>query len=175
MTEFYLADLAGKMALMPLPYVKEDPRRLRTTTGGGTMLALTRQSEGAPEQAWTVVQHIYFDIPTLRAQFQETRILPPFKGAWQGPGHPDYIGLDEPLAFWSGQPIGRMFAHLADAIPTRHGNPFLPLARDKTAEVIAAAATYYRQHGRRGFEVFVRHRLRRAAAYIELQMRRNPF
>ncbi len=175
LTELYLQDVAGKMALMPLPYFPDDARRQRTTTGGGTMLGITIQPGRSPAQAWAVAQHIYFDLPSLKKQFQETRILPPLKDAWHGPDHAAYIGLDEPIAFWSGQPIGRMFADLADAIPQRHGSPFLQLAKGKAGAVVAAAAAYYRQHGREGFEAFVRTRLQQAAAEIELQMRRNPF
>ena len=158
--------LAGKMALMPLPSV--GPGSRRTSTWGGTMLGITRASRNK-DLAWQLACHLYTDPEQLAARFRETNILPPFRDAWTQPA------FSEPRPYWSGQPIGALFAALADDIPPQYTSPFIELAKGKLGAVVAACAAYYNSRGEDGFETFVRERLKAAAADVRRQMTRNPF
>jgi len=185
--EFNAPDLAGRLALMPLPIWPDDPRQRRTSTQGGTMLGLTRRPDATRstddaeraataerehrrlEQTWQTAQMLYFNVDLLAKQFRETNIIPPFKDAWR---HPVF---QERRDYWSGQRIGRLYTELAEELPTRNGSPFLELAKAKVGAAIASSAAYYREHGDRGFDAFAEQRLKAAADEVRLQMKRNPF
>ena len=156
----------GKMALMPLPAVASGGRR--TSTWGGTMLGITKACPN-PELAWQVAEHMYFDKAELAVRFRETNILPPLKDAWEHPA------FDEERAYWSGQPLGRLYANLADEVPPQYASPLVEIAKSKMSGVISACAVYYRENGEAGFEDFARTRLAEAAAEVRRYMRRNPY
>ena len=156
----------GKMALMPLPAVASGGRR--TSTWGGTMLGITKACPN-PELAWQVAEHMYFDKAELAVRFRETNILPPLKDAWEHPA------FDEERAYWSGQPLGRLYANLADEVPPQYASPLVETAKSKMSGVISACAVYYRENGEAGFEDFARTRLAEAAAEVRRYMRRNPY
>jgi len=161
-----VARLAGKMALMPLPAFEEGGRR--TSTRGGTMLAITKKCKNK-KLAWDLAEYLYFDVEDLAVRFRETNILPPLKDAWS---HPVY---NEPRAYWSNQPIGAMYAELARDVPAQYSSPFVRLTKSKMRGVMSACVTYYNGHGEDGFDEFIRRRLAETAAYIRRQMSRNPF
>ena len=156
----------GKMALMPLPAAVPGGRR--TSTWGGTMLGITKACPN-PELAWQVAEHMYFDKAELAVRFRETNILPPLKDAWEDPA------FDEERAYWSGQPLGRLYANLADEVPPQYASPLVEIAKSKMSGVISACAVYYRENGEAGFEDFARTRLAEAAAEVRRYMRRNPY
>ena len=156
----------GKMALMPLPAAVPGGRR--TSTWGGTMLGITKACPN-PELAWQVAEHMYFDKAELAVRFRETNILPPLKDAWEDPA------FDEARAYWSGQPLGRLYANLADEVPPQYASPLVETAKSKMSGVISACAVYYRENGEAGFEDFARTRLAEAAAEVRRYMRRNPY
>ena len=156
----------GKMALMPLPAVASGGRR--TSTWGGTMLGITKACPN-PELAWQVAEHMYFDKAELAVRFRETNILPPLKDAWEHPA------FDEERAYWSGQPLGRLYANLADEVPPQYASPLVETAKSKMSGVISACAVYYRENGEAGFEDFALTRLAEAAAEVRRYMRRNPY
>jgi len=156
----------GKMALMPLPAAVPGGRR--TSTWGGTMLGITKACPN-PELAWQVAEHMYFDKAELAVRFRETNILPPLKDAWEDPA------FDEERAYWSGQPLGRLYANLADEVPPQYASPLVETAKSKMSGVISACAVYYRENGEAGFEDFARTRLAEAAAEVRRYMRRNPY
>ena len=156
----------GKMALMPLPAAVPGGRR--TSTWGGTMLGITKACPN-PELAWQVAEHMYFDKAELAVRFRETNILPPLKDAWEDPA------FDEERAYWSGQPLGRLYANLADEVPPQYASPLVETAKSKMSGVISACAVYYREDGEAGFEDFARTRLAEAAAEVRRYMRRNPY
>ena len=165
-TEMETPQMAGKMALMPLPAF--EPGGRRTSTWGGTMLAITKNCK-SPDRAWELAQYLYFDKENLGDRFRQTNILPPYPAAWQEPA------FAEPRPFWSGQPIGSLYAALAKDVPPQYGSPFIELAKNKMGEVLADCNVYYRRHGEEGFEAYVRQRLHEAAGQIRVQMTRNPF
>lgn len=158
--------LHGKMALMPLPAVVPGGRR--TSTWGGTMLGITKACPD-PELAWQVAEHMYFDKAELAVRFRATNILPPLKDAWEHPA------FDEKRPYWSGQPLGRLYADLADDVPPQYASPLVETVKSKMAGVISACAVYYRENGEAGFEDFARKRLASAGDEVRRYMRRNPF
>jgi len=162
-------NLAGKLALMPMPVWPNDPEQRRTSTWGGTMLGLTRQSAGEKQAAWEMAQALYFNIDLLAEQFGKTNIIPPFKDAW------DHPVFHQPRPYWSGQVLGEQFIEVADDVPPRTGHPFLELAKSKVGAVIASCANYYRSYGAEGFDAFAERRLKEAAEDVRQQMQRNPF
>ena len=164
--ETHIGSMHGKMALMPLPAVRKGGRR--TSTWGGTMLGITRKCQNKA-LAYKLAEHLYLNPEDLAARFRELNILPPLKDAWTLPA------FDEPRPYWSGQPIGRLYAELAEDVPPQYTSPFIGLAKGKMGEVVSASAAYYRKHGGEGFEAFVRTRLKEAADYVRTQMKRNPF
>jgi arabinosaccharide transport system substrate-binding protein len=158
--------MAGKMALMPVPAFTRGGRR--TSTWGGTMLGITKHCRNK-ELAWQLALYLYFDRQQLAARYRETNILSPLKTAW------DLPVLREPRPYWSDQPIGKLYAELAEQVPPQYASPFTSLAKEKLGQVISASASYYNSHGEEGFEAFVRVRLKQAADDVRRQMERNPF
>ena len=158
--------VSGKMALMPLP--AWEPGGRRTTTMGGTMLGIPRESNNI-DRALELARHLYFNTDDLAERFKETNIIPPVKDAW---GHPAF---DEPDPYWSNQALGRLFVDLAEDVPPQYASPFVIPAKAKFAEALCACVRYYRVHGDEGFDEFVRKRLKQAADDVRKLMARDPF
>ena len=158
--------MSGQMKLMPLPAWEEGGRR--TSTRGGTMLGITKRSENV-ELAQAAAVHLYADEEQLAERFRETNILPPLKTSWDSPV------FDEPRAYWSGQPIGRLYVELADDVPPQYTSAYTQLAKAKMGQAVTACKAYYEVNGERGFEIFARAELKAAADYVRGQMARNPF
>jgi arabinosaccharide transport system substrate-binding protein len=177
-TETHVESMAGKMALMPLPAFERGGRR--TTTWGGTMLGITRKCRNK-ELAFALAEHLYLNPRDLASRFRDLNILPPLRDAWKLPE------FNEPRPYWSNQPIGRMYAELAEQVPPQYTSPFINLAKTKMGEVVSACATFYnarftshldeeaRKRLEKEFDEFARARLRAAADYVREQMKRNPF
>jgi arabinosaccharide transport system substrate-binding protein len=158
--------LAGKMAIMPLP--AWEPGGRRTSTWGGTMLAITSRCR-QPDMAWELVKHLYTSPEGWDHQWIKTGILPPIREAWTRPA------ITAPNPFWSGQRIGKLFAEMAEEVPAQHTHPFSELAQAKLGEVLSACRGYYEAHGDEGFAEFIDRSLAAAAAEVRKQMARNPF
>jgi arabinosaccharide transport system substrate-binding protein len=158
--------MRGKMALMPLPAVYPGGRR--TSTWGGTMIGITKHCK-YPDLAWELALHLYLNKDDLAQRFRDTNILPPAKDAWD---HPAY---DEPRPYWSNQPLGRLYAQLAPDVPFQYTSPFIGTAKGKLSEALVACVQYYKQNGDKGFEEFVRRRLKQSADEVRRLMRRNPY
>lgn len=164
--EMNLPQLAGKLALMPMPAVTPGGRR--TTVRSGTMLGITADTPD-PELAWELATHLYFDPSHVGPRFEQTNTLPANRDAWDNPA------FSEPRAYWSDQRIGEIYIELADQAPTQYSSPFQEQAAARVGQVIAGACAYYRQHGEAGFEAYVRDSLRDQAKAVRNQIQRNPF
>lgn len=165
-----IPDLEGKMKLMPLPAFPEhiDPTGRRTSTWGGTMVGITRHTQD-PALAKELIERVYLDEALMLTNFRNTNILPPVRDLWA------HEAFDEPNEYWSGQPLGRLYADVADEVPRQYTTPFTQLAKERMGQVISGLSRYYRRHGDEGFEAEVRRRLDAAAANVRREMRRNPF
>ena len=104
----FAPELAGKYRAMPLPAWETGGRR--TSTQGGTMMGLTKQSRH-PELAWELLKFLYFDEAAVANRYRTTHILAPFKAAFSNPV------FSEPDEFLGGQPLGQLFTRLADEVP----------------------------------------------------------
>ncbi|MFH1614333.1 MAG: ABC transporter substrate-binding protein [Planctomycetota bacterium] len=157
--------MAGKFKLMPLPAWTKGARR--TTSWGGTMLGIPKAAN--TDIAWELAMHAYYKPEYLADRFSQTNIIPPLKEAWQ---------LDvfmKPDAYWCNQPIGALFARLADQVPPCYTAPYYAIAYDKLSEAQVVCAQYYREHGEEGFRQFVQKILRDKADYVRRQIERNPY
>ncbi|MDQ3813288.1 MAG: extracellular solute-binding protein [Armatimonadota bacterium] len=158
--------MEGKMALMPLPAVTPGGRR--TSTWGGTMLGITRHCQN-PDLAWKLALHLYLDKEDLGQRFRDTNIIPALRAAWHQPT------FAEKRPYWSNLPLGEMYAALAPQAPYQYTSPFIAKARDKLGEALVDCVQYYKNNGDRGFEPFVRQRLKQSANQVRLLIRRNPY
>ncbi|MGQ9880277.1 MAG: ABC transporter substrate-binding protein [Armatimonadota bacterium] len=158
--------MRGKMALMPLPAVH--PGGIRTSTWGGTMIGITKHCKN-PDLAWEFALHLYLNKEDLAQRFRDTNILPALKEAWN---HPAY---NEPRPYWTNQPLGKMYAQLAPYVPFQYTSPFVATAKGKMSEALVACVQYYKTYGDKGFEEFVRKRLKQSADEVRRLMRRNPY
>lgn len=158
--------MAGKMALMPLPAVAPGGRR--TSTWGGTMLGITRRCR-QPELAWQFALHLYLDKAELAQRFRGTNILPALREAWDQPA------FHEPRPYWSGQPIGELYARLAPQVPFQYTSPFIVTAKTKLGEALVDCVQFYEREGGSDFEPYVRARLKQSADEVRAMIRRNPY
>lgn len=158
--------MSGKWALMPLPAF--EPGGRRTSTLGGTMIGLTKKSQHK-ELALELALHLYYDKETLPERFATTNILPPLKESWS---HPEF---DRRRPYWSNQPIGRLYADLAEQTPPQYTSPFITLAKGKLGEALVACVQYYRHNGPDGFDAFAERVLKAKARYVRRLIERDPF
>lgn len=158
--------LKGKLALMPLP--AWEPGGLRTSTWGGTGLAITKQCK-RPDLAWELAMYLYYDAREAGRRFADTHILPPLRTAWAAPQ------FAAPSPFYSGQALGREYAALAEQVPSENDSPFMYQTRDKLSEAYAGAQQYYAAHGEDGFRQAVRDELKRCADAMRVVIMRNRF
>jgi arabinosaccharide transport system substrate-binding protein len=158
--------MAGKMALMPLPAVA--PGERRTSTWGGTMLGITKHC-AHPDLAWDLARHFYLDKADLAQRFRGTNILPALREAWKEPA------FREPRPYWSGQPLGALYAALAPQVPFQYTSPFITTAKAKLGEALVACVQRYNSRGPDDFEPFVRARLHQSADEVRRLIGRNPY
>lgn len=158
--------MSGNMALMPLPALK--PGGLRTSTWGGTMLGIAKKTQH-PDLAWELAQHLYLDKPELAQRFQDTNIIPCLKEAWNQPA------FEAKRPYWSGQPLGALYANLAPQVPPQYSSPYVGTAKAKFGEALVSCVQYYNANGEAGFEEFARKRLKQSADEVRNLSARNPF
>ncbi len=158
--------MSGKLGLMPLPAWEEGGRR--TSTWGGTGLAITRQCK-QPELAWKLAMHLYYDAAQLGPRYKDTYILPPLKKAWNEPE----FDLREP--YYGNIAMGRTFAGLAEQAPEEASSPYIAQAAARVSEVYSNAREYYRTQGEEGLLDFIRADLGRTADRVRLLIDRNQF
>jgi arabinosaccharide transport system substrate-binding protein len=161
-----VASLSGKLALMPLP--AWEPGGRRTSTWGGTGLAITKQCRDV-ELAWELAMYLYYQPEQLGPRFAITNILPPLKTAWELPQ------FSEPRPFYSGIRLGRAYAELALQVPAENDNPYTMKARDKFSEAFTNASIHYAEHGEDGLREYVRAELHRSADRLREAMSRSVF
>jgi arabinosaccharide transport system substrate-binding protein len=156
--------VSGKMKLMPLP--AWEPGGRRTSVWGGSGLAITKRGKD-PELAWQFARQLYFDRAELGKRFADTSILPALKDAWALPE------FSQPSTYYSGQPVGTLYANLASEVPSLWMNTNTPIANNKLSEAFLKAVDYYRLNGDNGLREFVALQLDEAEAYVRRLMARN--
>src|SRR5262249_54936812 len=78
----FAPQLEGKLRMMPLP--KFDPSDSPTATWGGTMIGITRNSKHH-DDAWRLIEFLYFSQAGLDARLKVTDIIPPVIDQWSDP------------------------------------------------------------------------------------------
>lgn len=161
-----IAPVAGKMAVMPLP--AWTPGGLRTSTWGGTGLAITKACKH-PDLAWELAMRLYYNPAELGQRYRGTAILPPLKAAWSDPA------FAEPRPYYGGQQVGLELIKLANDVPAEQVNAFTKTANEKLSSAYVKSGIYYQEHGETGFHDYVMEQLWQAAADVRTRMARNPF
>jgi arabinosaccharide transport system substrate-binding protein len=156
--------LAGKLKLMPLP--AWEPGGRRTSVWGGTGLAITRNSPRA-ELAWEFAKELYFNKAELGHRFLLSNLIPPLRDAWNLPE----FARKNP--FYSGQPIGAMFAALAPETPPSWGTAYFSTAEGKLSEAFLRAVEHFKAHGDDGLRPMLERELAAAEQYVNRVMARN--
>ena len=159
-------NLAGKLALTPLPAWEEGG--CRTSCWGGTGLVITKACKN-PDLAWEFAKFLYLDKQELALRFRSSHILSPLKDSW------DLPEFYRPYPFFCGQRIGRLFAECAPNAPPEYASPYTVLAQGKLTEAYLNAGEYFRAHGDKGLEEFTVKELKRCADYVREVMGRNVF
>jgi arabinosaccharide transport system substrate-binding protein len=127
-----LPGLAGKVKLMPLP--AWTPGGRRTSVMGGTMLGLPREGRNI-EQAWALAQRLYVNRDVARRLYRDAGIVTAVRTFWDDPI------FDEPSAFFSGQPAGRLYVDQAPHVPPRSSSPYQRLALAALGDAAMALKT----------------------------------
>ena len=102
--------VSGLMRMMPLPrFAATDAP---TSTAGGTMLGITRHSE-RKDDAWKLIEFLYFSDSGLQARQQTSNILPPVISQWDDPTY----HREDP--YFGGQKVDELYIQLARQTPAR--------------------------------------------------------
>lgn len=110
----FAPELKGKYRAMPLPTWTKGGRR--TSTWGGTMIGMTKQSK-RQELAWELLKFLYFDQASARNRYEQTKIITSYKPAWRDPI------FQRPDDFVDGK-LGVLLTTLANDVPPVYQNQF---------------------------------------------------
>ncbi len=157
--------LAGSLKLMPLPAWEDGGRR--TSTWGGSSLVIPKTASN-PDLAWEFAKFLYLEKEFLPDRFRNTNIIPPARSAWDEPF------LDEVHPFW-GQPIGRLYADLAEAVPAVHPSPYRDYARNRLSTAFTRTLRWVRANPGADARAFIREELAVAEADVWRRLERNVF
>jgi arabinosaccharide transport system substrate-binding protein len=154
----------GKMGLMPLP--AWEAGGIRTSTWGGTGLAITKQC-AKPDLAWKLAMYLYYDPKQLGPRFAATNILPPLTVAWSEPE------FSQPNAFFGGAVIGKEYAALAPDVPGDPTSTSVGSANGKLSEAFQNVSLHYQQFGDEGLEEYAAKELKRCADRVRVVVKRS--
>jgi arabinosaccharide transport system substrate-binding protein len=150
--------VSGKMALMPMPAWVPGGRR--TSVWGGTGVLISKAT-AHPDLAWDLATFLYFDPRGIGERFAGTNIIPVLKDAWSLPA------LDVPNPFYSNQPLGRLYASLADQTPPLYSSPLIEFANIHVSEAFSRCVQYYRRYGEEGITAKIHEELSATAAAVQ--------
>lgn len=164
-----LPGLAGKIKLMPLP--AWTPGGRRTSAQGGSMLGIPKASRD-PAACWAFAKELYLS-PALAAEsYRALSIITPVKAFWSLPV------FDEPDAYFSGQPAGRLFINQAPNVPVRSSSPYGTLAQARITDALISLAATIERTGETDVEKLLpeaRRLLDFAQDQVSRQIDRNVF
>ncbi len=164
-----MPSLSGKIRIMPLPAWELGGRR--TSVWGGTMLGFPKTSEDF-ESAWSFATHLYLSEELAEDMYRKNYIISPVKAYWDRP----FYG--EPVEFFGGQPIGRLYIEYAPQVPPRTSSPFNTYAKDRVTNALFLLKEHAIKH-----EIYTRDELlaeasrllAEAEAMVVRKMERNVF
>jgi arabinosaccharide transport system substrate-binding protein len=159
--------LASKLRFMPLPCF--DPTDAPTATWGGTMIGILRSSTHKQE-AWKLIEHLYFDRAGVNARHEVTGILPPIRTFWSDPVY------HKPDPYFGGQHIDEELIKLADQIPPKYTTSANDLANLYLTQVLSKAVHFVEADGSgAGLEPACQRWLTDAARDLATRMRQWQF
>jgi arabinosaccharide transport system substrate-binding protein len=158
--------MKGKLRFMQLP--RFDPADAPTASWGGTMIGILRSSKHKQE-AWKLIEHLYFDRACVEARRSITQILPPVKTFWSDPSY------HRPDDYFGGQYLDEKLIELAGQIPPRYATPATNLASFYLIQVLNKATKHVEEHGSAGLEAACQHWLDEAAADLAGRMKQWEF
>ncbi len=132
----HAADMAGRLAMMPLP--RFDPTDAPTSTWGGTMMGIPRAAKDA-EASWQLLKRLYLSGESLNARQRFSKIIPPVRDQWKD------VVFHIPDPFFSNQRVDELYIELADQIPPRYVTAFTPVASLSLNMVLANAVEYVKR------------------------------
>ncbi|MBS0187751.1 MAG: extracellular solute-binding protein [Planctomycetes bacterium] len=168
-----IPSLGGKMKLMPLPAWDKGGRR--TSVWGGTMLGIPKtavQKPGDFDKLWEFCKALYISDQFMRDLYREGGIVTPVKKYWSDPI------FDEPNAYFSGQPAGRLYINQAPNVPMRNSSPYNTFAMYRVVDALVKLTEEARQAKRYDMatlEARARVFLKEAQAQVESAIQRNVF
>jgi ABC-type glycerol-3-phosphate transport system substrate-binding protein len=154
----YGPDLAGKLAMSPLP--RFSPNDARTASWGGTMIGITRTCAD-PDSAWMLIESLYLDRAALTARQKWTGILPPIPEYWS-----DRV-YHERDPFYADQKVDELFIELARELPEARMTPYTVAAQTYLAIALNRAVAKVRYTGSSGLEPACRQWLNDSQSRIE--------
>ena len=126
----FTPDLAGKVAMMPLP--RFDPGDAPTSTLGGTMIGICRTCPN-PQRAWQLLEFLFLSPQAHHAAIAAgDDVLPAIPEYWSDPAYHT--------------PDGDLFVKLAPEIPERVVTPYTYQAELALAVVLHRAMEYLGTH-----------------------------
>ncbi len=128
-----LPALSGKIKVMPLP--AWEPGGRRTTVWGGSMLGIPKTTKDF-DAAWSFATHLYLSEELAEGLYRENYIISPVKAFWDSPFY------DEPVEFFGGQPVGRLYIEVAPDVPLRTSSPFNTYAKDRVVNALYRLKEY---------------------------------
>ncbi len=167
--EMDMPALSGKIKLMPLP--AWEPGGRRTSVWGGTMLGIPKTTEDF-DSAWTFAKHLYLSEELAEGLYRKHYIISPVKAFW------DRSFYDEPVEFFGGQPVGRLYIDLAPQVPLRTSSPFNTYAKDRVANALYLLKEYANENQKYKPEELMdeAHRLLKSSEdLVTRQVERNVF
>jgi arabinosaccharide transport system substrate-binding protein len=127
----YGSDLAGKVAMMPLP--RFEPGDARTASWGGTMIGIPRGCKD-PQQSWKLIEALYLDHEAIDYRRRTNAILPPIREYWN-----DEIYQRGDPFFIDNQKVDQLYIELANELPLRYATPFTTVALGLLSDVLNKA------------------------------------
>jgi multiple sugar transport system substrate-binding protein len=132
------------------------------------MIGITRDSKHH-EDAWKLIQFLYFSQAGLDARLKVTNILPPVIDQWNDPR----FHKEDP--YFGGQKIDELYVDLARQIPRRYVTPVTPIAHSALGVVVNEAVRYVRENGTEGLEAHCQHWLDLAAEDLSARIKHGRF
>ena len=162
----YGKELRGKLRMMPLP--RFDPTDAPTSTWGGTMIGIPKDSP-SPHESWKLIEFLYFSEEALDRRRREGDILPPLMEYWD---HPDYH-LPDPL--FGGQMVKELYVELAPQIPRQYATPVSSIANSVLTVVLNRAVAHFREHGEVGLLPAIEKWLEVAEVDLQARIEQSSF
>lgn len=134
----YAPGLSGKMRMMPLP--RFDPTDPPTSTFGGTMMGITRNST-RHDDAWKLIKFLYLSPAGLQARQEVSNILPSVIEQWNDPTY----HREDP--YFGGQKVDELYIQLARQIPRRYVTPASSIASTQLSIILNRAVNRLKRSG----------------------------